>query len=203
MVGTRKLVATVPALQHSFHALSEASRLSVEKQGAAAKCYGRDTSMFNILSANLALSTIVFWIACRIYVMPRLSRLTYRDVLIPIFLLHMLRHLGLMFLAAGATYEGLPAAFAYPAAIGDCVAAALAAAALYLVIHRARAARGVTWLFAIWGCLDLLVAIGLATYYDAQRFMGAAYWIPAFWVPTLLVTHYLTFVVLRRHWREQ
>ena len=30
--------------------------------------------------------------------------------------------------------------------------------------------------------------------------MGAAYWIPAFWVPALLVTHYVTFIVLRRHW---
>jgi hypothetical protein len=26
--------------------------------------------------------------------------------------------------------------------------------------------------------------------------MGAAYWIPAFWVPALLVTHYIAFIVL-------
>lgn len=31
--------------------------------------------------------------------------------------------------------------------------------------------------------------------------MGAAYWIPAFWVPALLMTHYITFVVLLKHWR--
>lgn len=29
-------------------------------------------------------------------------------------------------------------------------------------------------------------------------YMGAVYRIPAFWVPALLVTHYLTFVNLRR-----
>lgn len=28
--------------------------------------------------------------------------------------------------------------------------------------------------------------------------MGASYWIPAFWVPALLVTHYIVFVVLLR-----
>ena len=28
---------------------------------------------------------------------------------------------------------------------------------------------------------------------------GAAYWIPAFWVPALLVTHYVTFIILRKH----
>jgi hypothetical protein len=33
--------------------------------------------------------------------------------------------------------------------------------------------------------------------------MGAAYWIPAFWVPALLVTHYVTFIVLWKHWRDE
>jgi hypothetical protein len=32
--------------------------------------------------------------------------------------------------------------------------------------------------------------------------MGAAYWIPAFWVPALLVTHYVTFLLLARHWKD-
>ena len=47
--------------------------------------------------------------------------------------------------------------------------------------------------------LDLLVAITLATAYQATVFMGPAYWIPAFWVPALLVTHYVTFVILLRY----
>jgi len=33
--------------------------------------------------------------------------------------------------------------------------------------------------------------------------MGPAYWIPAFWVPALLVTHYITFVLLRNYWKER
>ena len=33
-------------------------------------------------------------------------------------------------------------------------------------------------------------------------FMGAAYWIPSFWVPALLVTHYITFVYLLKYWKE-
>jgi hypothetical protein len=44
------------------------------------------------------------------------------------------------------------------------------------------------------------MAIVLAPVYEAPAYMGPAYWIPAFWVPALLVTHYITFVVLRRHW---
>ena len=54
------------------------------------------------------------------------------------------------------------------------------------------------WLFNIVGSVDLIDAITLATANDAAPFMGAAYWISAFWVPALLVTYYLTFLVLLR-----
>jgi len=149
--------------------------------------------MINILTFNLALSTFVFWIAARIYVVPNLQRWSFQAVLTPILLLHSLRHLGLMFLAPGAIYPGLPLQFAYPAAYGDLVAALLAMAALLTGMPR-----WLVWIFNIWGTADLLTAITLATLHGAPNFMGPAYWIPAFWVPALLVTHYLTFVVLRR-----
>ena len=144
---------------------------------------------------------MVFWIAARIYVLPRLHELKPRAILLPILLLHSLRHLGLMFLAPGAVYPGIPLQFAYPAALGDLLAAALALAAIPAVARQARSARFLAWLFNIEGTLDLLLAIALATTYDAAAFMGPAYWQPAFWVPALLVTHYITFVFLRKHWR--
>src|SRR6516165_10313322 len=102
-----------------------------------------------------------------------------RAVLIPILLLHSLRHLGLMFLTRGATYPGLPSQFAYPAALGDVVTAALALIALFLVTGDSRAARPFVWLFNIFGTVDLAVAITLATVHNASPFMGPAYWIPA------------------------
>ena len=73
----------------------------------------------NILTVNLLFSTLVFWIAARIYVLPRLQELKPRTILLPILLLHSFRHLGLMFLAPGATYPNIPTPFAYPAAFGD------------------------------------------------------------------------------------
>ena len=57
----------------------------------------------NILTVNLLLSTLVFWIAAKLYLLPRLHELKPRTVLLPILLLHSFRHLGLMFLAQ-ATY---------------------------------------------------------------------------------------------------
>jgi hypothetical protein len=152
----------------------------------------------NILTVNLLFSTLVFWVAARLYLFPKLNQLEPRSVLLPILLLHSLRHLGLMFLAPGATYAGIPSKFAYPAAFGDLLAAILALAAIPAVAQRRKSSRLLVWIFNIEGTVDLFIAITLATIYGAAPYMGAAYWIPAFWVPALLVTHYVTFVVLRR-----
>ena len=155
----------------------------------------------NILTVNLLLSTLVFGIAARIYLVPQLDRLPMRTILLPILLLHSFRHLGLMFLAPGAVFAGMPGQFAYPAAFGDLLAAVLALIALAAVAADARSARFLVWLFNIEGSLDLMAAITLATIYEAAAFMGPAYWIPAFWVPALLVTHYVTFALLLRRRR--
>jgi hypothetical protein len=122
--------------------------------------------------------------------------------LLPILLLHSTRHLGLMFLAPGATYPGLPPQFAYPAAFGDLLAAALALIAIPAVATRAPSARWLVWVFNIVGTLDLVAAIALSTIHGAPPFMGPAYWIPAHWVPALLVTHAITFIVLGRRWTQ-
>jgi hypothetical protein len=140
----------------------------------------------NILTVNLLFSTFVFWVIAKIYVLPKLSELGPRAVLLPILLLHSFRHLGLMFLAPGATYAGIPPQFAYPAAFGDLLAAFLALAAIPAVLRNVPAARLLVWIFSVEGTVDLIV--------------GPAYWIPAFWVPALLVTHYIALVVLWKHW---
>ncbi len=155
----------------------------------------------NILTVNLLLSTLVFWIVAKLYLLPRLQGLEPRIVLLPILLLHSFRHLGLMFLAPGATYVGIPMSFAYPAAFGDLLAALLALVAIPAVAMNWKGARLLVWIFAIEGTIDLVAAIVLATTYGADAFMGPAYWIPAFWVPALLVTHYITFVVLLKYWK--
>jgi len=153
----------------------------------------------NILTVNLVLSTLVFWLAARIYLLPRLGELSPQTILTPILLLHALRQLGLMFLAAGAIYPGMPKQFAYPAAYGDLLAALLAVASLLALTRNLWISRLLVWIFNIEGTIDLITAITLATIYGAADFMGPAYWIPAFWVPMLLVTHALTFLVLIKH----
>ncbi len=150
----------------------------------------------NLLTVNLLFSTLVFYLAARIYLLPRMPDLRPRSVLVPILLFHSLRHLGLMFLAPGGTYPGLPRTFALPAALGDLLVALLALAAIPAVLREAPQARPLVWIFNVSGSADLLAAIVLGTASGSAPFMGPAYWIPVLWVPALLVTHYVTFVHL-------
>ncbi len=157
------------------------------------------TAIFDrILTLNLVANTAIFYVAARLYLLPLIPRVRPRVILVPILLLHSTRHLGLIFLTRGGTFPGMPQQFAYPAAFGDLVTAILALAAIPLVLRSSAFAKLAVWVFNIFGTLDLLDAITLATIYNAPVTMGPAYWIPAFWVPLLLVTHYVTFIVLRR-----
>src|SRR5262249_50704245 len=139
-------------------------------------------------------------VAAKIYLWPKLPELKPQTVLLPILLLHSTRHLGLMFLAPGAVFPGMPPQFAYPAAFGDLLAAVLALIAIPALVRNRGRGRLRIWLFNVEGTLDLILAIILGTIYDAAQYMGAAYWIPTFWVPALLVTHYITFVILWKYW---
>jgi hypothetical protein len=155
-----------------------------------------------VLTVNLVLNTAIFYVAARLYLLPLVPRVRPQQILVPILLLHSMRHLGLMFLTRGATFPGMPPQFAYPAAFGDLITAVLAFAAIPLVLRGSRVAKPAVWIFNVFGTLDLLAAIMFATIYNAPVTMGPAYWIPAFWVPLLLVTHYVTFVLLRRRWES-
>src|SRR5713101_3867249 len=135
-----------------------------------------------IIVLNLVANTAIFYIAARIYLLPRLPQLRPQQVLVPILLLHSTRHLGMMFLTRGATYPGLSMDFAHPAAFGDLITAALALLAIPFVIRGSSFAKLVVWIFNVFGTIDLLLAITLATIFNAQIFMGPAYWIPAFCV---------------------
>lgn len=162
-----------------------------------------DALLERILTINLICSTAVFYVGARMYVLPKVGKSNPRAILIPILILHSLRHLGLMFLARGATNPGMPPQFAYPAAIGDLVAAVLAFVAIFAVAGNREGSRFLVWLFNIVGTADLLLAITLATIYGAPAYMGAAYWIPAFWVPALLVSHYVVFAIMLTGRRAQ
>jgi hypothetical protein len=153
-----------------------------------------------VIVLNLLANTAIFYVATRLYLLPLVPKVEPRQILVPILLLHSMRHLGMMFLTRGATYPGLPPEFAYKAAFGDLLTAILAFVAIPLVLNGSGLAKPAVWVFNVVGTVDLLTAITTATIYNAPPAMGPAYWIPSFWVPMLLVTHYVAFVLLGRSW---
>ena len=149
-----------------------------------------------IVVLNLLLSVLAFSLIARWYVMPRLAGVARERALQPFLLLHSFRHIGLMFLAPGAVKAELPSVFAQPAAFGDLLASLLAFLALAALRLRWGGALALVWVFNVVGSLDLVYALTQGTLSHAAAGMGATFWIPAFVVPALLVTHTLVFRLL-------
>jgi len=89
--------------------------------------------------------------------------------------------------------QGLPDSFAIPTAYGDLISAVLALLALGALRTGRTGALVLVWIFNIVGTVDLVLALSHA---DAVPLIGAAWYIPTFWVPLLLVTHVMIFVRL-------
>lgn len=156
----------------------------------------------NTLLINIFFSLLVFTAAYSWLVKPLLPRLMPSTVLIPILLLHSLRHLGLMFLTTGVTSNSMPAQFAIPAAAGNFLSATLAFIAAFLIHRKSTWAMPMTWIFSVVGIADFAMAVVLSRVYNAADFMGGAYWIPSFWVPMLIVGHIIVITVLRQMKRD-
>lgn len=157
----------------------------------------------NTLIVNIVLSTVIFNFAYRWFLKSALPQLKPEYVLVPILLLHSLRHLGLMFLTTGVTSPNIPQQFAVPAAAGDFISGLLALTAAILIQRKSRLAIPMTWIFTVVGILDFISAIALSRIYSAADFLGGAYWIPAFWVPLLIVGHLAIIDVLLLSKRAQ
>ena len=111
--------------------------------------------------------------------------------------LHSFRFFGLVFIVPGVVGH-LPATFATVAAYGDLATGLLAMLALLTVRMRP-----LFWLFVV--AFNLVGAADLLTnYYNAVRLgvpqiageLGSTFWIPALYVPILMITHAAAFYLL-------
>jgi hypothetical protein len=150
-----------------------------------------------IFALQVVLSFLAYGLAARWYVRPRLAALPLREALQPLLLLHAFRHLGLVFLVPTVVGPALPAVFAEPAAYGDLVAGLLALGTIVALRARAAVAVPLAWIFNVVGLLDLVHAFYQGLTHDVQ--LGAAYVIPTFIVPALVVTHVMMLAMLARH----
>ena len=150
---------------------------------------------------SIAFSFIAWGIVTGRYIWPELRLRQRAEALRPLLILHSFRFIGLAFLVPGVVSPDLPSVFAHSAAYGDIVAAMLALLALISL----PSASGVViaWIFSLWGTADLFNAFYQANHAGVMPGQfGAAYFIPTFIVPLLLITHGLGFRILLRHENE-
>jgi len=147
---------------------------------------------------SIVFSFIAWGIVTARYVWPALRLRQPADALRPLLILHSFRFVGLAFLVPGVVSPDLPPAFAQSAAYGDIIAAILAVLALMWLPSAAGTV--ITWIFSIWGSVDLFNAFYQANHAGITAGqLGATYFIPTFIVPLLLITHGLAFRILLRH----
>jgi hypothetical protein len=146
-----------------------------------------------IFGLQFVTSIVVFSLLARWELAPRLANLSTTEALFWLTLPHAFRHIGMVFLVPGVVYQPLPNDFALPAAYGDLVTGLLALFAMLALRSRWAVAIPAVWLFSVVGSLDLLNAL---RHVDVAQNFGAAWYIPTFLVPLLLVTHYMIFARL-------
>ncbi len=146
-----------------------------------------------IFGLQFLLSLVVWSLIAKWLLAPWLDKLPPNDALFWLVLPHAFRHVGLVFLVLGVVVQPLPGGFADLAAYGDLTAALLALASLIALRSGWAGAVALVWIFNIVGTVDLLNALRQP---GAIPDFGAAWYIPTFLVPLLLVTHFMIFVRL-------
>ncbi|MCK6554970.1 hypothetical protein L6Q96_10380 [Candidatus Binatia bacterium] len=108
------------------------------------------------------------------------------------------RFVGVTLLVPGVVEPGLPDAFARQTAVGDTVTTLLAWLALISLRTGWRLAIPTVWLFNLVGLADLLANVSRGIRMQVAPQLGAAWFVPAFIVPAMVVIHVLIFVFLLR-----
>jgi len=150
-----------------------------------------------VFGIGVACALLAWSVFATVYVWPWLRGRPRVEALRPLLMLHVFRFIGMSFLVPGVVAAGLPMSFARSAAWGDLFAMALALLALASL--RSRMGLALAWIFNVWGSFDLLNAFyqAIASGLSPSQF-GAAYFLPTFLVPMLLVSHMLVFRILWR-----
>ena len=152
---------------------------------------------FEIFALQFAGSLLVYALIARWYVAPRLGTMPLSAALQPLLLHHATRTLGMTLLVSAVVGSGVPRAFALQVAYGDLVAAVLALVSIAALRARASYAIALVWIFNIEGFADLLNALAQGIRLNvASTPLGAAWYIPTYAVPALLVTHIMMFSML-------
>jgi hypothetical protein len=140
-------------------------------------------------AAMLVTVTLVY----RWFLRPRLAKLDRYDALQWIILVHAFRFISPISLIPGVTLPGLSTEFTYPQILGDVGTAAFALIAIAALRARSRLAIPWVWFTNIFGAVDLVVIGIQGTRFHFAEHIGAMFYIAAWFIPWLLLSHAVIF----------
>lgn len=153
-----------------------------------------------IFGLQFLLSLIVIGFLIKWKVTPWLNKQSLNTALFWLTVPHAFRHIGMVFLVPGLLAQSLPDSFAIPAAYGDLATGLIAFIALAALHYKWSVALALVWIFNIVGTIDLLNAL---RHVEVAPHFGAAWYIPTFLVPLLLITHFMIFgrLLKKEYWQ--
>lgn len=152
-----------------------------------------------LFSIQFTFALIVYSLAARWYIWPRIAPLPPTVALVPLVWVHVFRFVGGSILAPGSVGPGVPSEFREMIGYGDMITAALALIAL--IALRARGSRAIwfVWVFVVVGLLDTTNAVVQSLRFSVfDDPLGVNWVIVTAYVPALLVSSYLIIVELLR-----
>lgn len=152
-------------------------------------------SLIEIFGVQFALSLIVWTMLAVWWLAPALDRLDRNEALLWLTAPHAFRHIGLVFLVPGIVAPDLASDFAGAAAYGDLAAGVLAILTMIALRRGWAAGVALAWLLTVVGLADLANALSQVS---VIPHLEAAWFIPTFLVPLLIVTHVMTLARLLR-----
>jgi hypothetical protein len=154
--------------------------------------------VFFLFGLSVALSFAAWAFVCVIYIWPYLISKRPSEAVRFLICFHLFRFVGASFLIPGVAGSALPSEFAAPGAYGDLTATGLA----WIAVALQNRTGGVTavWIFNVWGTADLLFAFyrGLTVAGFEPGFLASTYFIPTVFVPFLICSHVMIFMLLAR-----
>ena len=139
------------------------------------------------------MSIFIYTLLAKWLVWPWLNNKSMAITMMLLVAPHATRHIGLTFLIPSVTKPEIPDMFALMTAWGDFISAVLAIIVLFAHKKQWAGAVALTWLFNIFGTLDLINAL---SHVEAIPTLAGTWYIPTFIVPMLLVSHMMIFIML-------
>jgi hypothetical protein len=146
-------------------------------------------SVIGVFVASTVMARLYFW--------PMLRSMPRYNALRVLAALSAFRFEGMNFMVVGFVSPQLPSWFGSQVGWGDLAAAVLALLSMAALSWRWTFALPIVWIFNLEGAADLLNAYFKgATQVADPGLMGAGIYIPTVYVPILLVSHALAFILL-------